>query len=191
MLRYGLPLVPSGAALWGLALLDRLILERLDGLDEVGLYGVANRVASVLHCSPSSPSRRPGGPSSSRCTPRTRREERRVRPACWPTWGSRSSAGAGRSGLFAEEALDIVAPGYEGAAPNAVVPARRLGRLPGRRRGRGLAGITIARSRRPLATHTVAALAVNVALCFALIPPIGAGRRRDRHAGRLRLLAVL
>ena len=47
MLRYGLPLVPMGLALWGLSLIDRIILQRLDGLDEVGIYGVANRAASV------------------------------------------------------------------------------------------------------------------------------------------------
>ena len=47
MLRYGLPLVPTGLALWGLSLLDRFILQRLDGLAEVGVYGVANRAASV------------------------------------------------------------------------------------------------------------------------------------------------
>ena len=39
MLRFGLPLVPAGIAFWGLALLDRFILQRLSDLEEVGIYG--------------------------------------------------------------------------------------------------------------------------------------------------------
>jgi O-antigen/teichoic acid export membrane protein len=48
MLAYGVPLIPTALALWGLAFLDRIMLSRLSTLDEVGQYAVSNRVASVL-----------------------------------------------------------------------------------------------------------------------------------------------
>jgi O-antigen/teichoic acid export membrane protein len=48
MLAYGVPLIPTALALWGLAFLDRIMLSRLSTLDEVGQYAVSNRVASGL-----------------------------------------------------------------------------------------------------------------------------------------------
>ena len=45
---FGLPLVPAGAALWGVAFVDRVLLARLDGLASVGEYAVGTRFASVL-----------------------------------------------------------------------------------------------------------------------------------------------
>ena len=74
-------------------------------------------------------------------------------------------------GLFAEEAIALVAPGYEDAAPSAVVllfgiAIFGVGSM-------GLAGISIARATGRIARHTLVALVVNVALCLALIPPFG------------------
>jgi O-antigen/teichoic acid export membrane protein len=48
MLRFGLPLVPASIAMWTLLLADRAIVGAFRGVDEVGLYGLGNRVAAPL-----------------------------------------------------------------------------------------------------------------------------------------------
>jgi O-antigen/teichoic acid export membrane protein len=48
MLAFGLPLVPTALAVWALWFLDRVMLAKLGNLEQVGEYGVANRVAGVL-----------------------------------------------------------------------------------------------------------------------------------------------
>ena len=118
MLRYGLPLVPSGLALWGLALLDRFILEKLDGLDEVGLYGVANRAASVALLAVVAFTTA-WGPFMLSLHADDAEEERRVRARVLVYVAVLFGFVALLLGLFAREALDIVAPSFEGAA-NAV-----------------------------------------------------------------------
>lgn len=45
MLRYGLPLVPGGFAIWGLNYMDRLFLLHYSSLKEVGIYAVAYSAA--------------------------------------------------------------------------------------------------------------------------------------------------
>ncbi len=170
MLRYGLPLVPSGLALWGLALLDRFILEKLDGLDEVGLYGVANRAASVALLAVVAFSTA-WGPFMLSLHADDADEERRVRARVLVYVAVLFGFVALLLGLFAREALDIVAPSFEDAANAVGLLALGLAC-----QGVGVvaaAGITIARKTPVLVTYTVAALVVNIALCFALIPPIG------------------
>jgi O-antigen/teichoic acid export membrane protein len=48
MQRFGLPLVPSGLALWVVDLADRFLLLKLKGVAEVGLYSVGVRLSSAL-----------------------------------------------------------------------------------------------------------------------------------------------
>ena len=48
MQRFGLPLVPSGLALWAVDLADRFLLLKLKGTAEVGLYSVGVRISSAL-----------------------------------------------------------------------------------------------------------------------------------------------
>jgi len=48
MNRFGLPLVPSGLALWTLNFSDRFFLARLAGQDEVGRYSIGVRIASAM-----------------------------------------------------------------------------------------------------------------------------------------------
>ncbi|KPK69200.1 hypothetical protein AMJ82_06210 [candidate division TA06 bacterium SM23_40] len=48
MLRFGLPFVPSGLALWILTLADRYYLERLADFTEVGLYSLGYQVGMVI-----------------------------------------------------------------------------------------------------------------------------------------------
>ena len=48
MLSFGLPLVPAAVALWALSLVDRLMLQDLASISDVGQYAAANRVAMVV-----------------------------------------------------------------------------------------------------------------------------------------------
>jgi O-antigen/teichoic acid export membrane protein len=48
MQRFGLPLVPSGLALWVVDLADRFLLLKLKGAAEVGLYSVGVRVTTAI-----------------------------------------------------------------------------------------------------------------------------------------------
>lgn len=48
MLRFALPLVPAGLLLWGINLSDRMLLERIGGTQEVGVYQIASMVAMLI-----------------------------------------------------------------------------------------------------------------------------------------------
>src|SRR5439155_541887 len=46
--RFGLPLVPSGLALWAVDFMDRFLLLKLKDAGEVGLYSVGVRVTTAI-----------------------------------------------------------------------------------------------------------------------------------------------
>src|SRR5215212_3836858 len=48
MLAYGLPLIAGTTSAWALALVDRIILNDLRSLDDVGQYAIANRLAALI-----------------------------------------------------------------------------------------------------------------------------------------------
>jgi O-antigen/teichoic acid export membrane protein len=48
MNRFGMPLVPSALALWTVNFVDRVLLNRIAGAGELGLYSLGVRVASVV-----------------------------------------------------------------------------------------------------------------------------------------------
>jgi len=48
MLRFGLPLVPAGFAMWGLNLMDRLFLVKFHGIAEVGIYSFAYSIGAMV-----------------------------------------------------------------------------------------------------------------------------------------------
>jgi O-antigen/teichoic acid export membrane protein len=48
MNRFGLPLVPAALALWTVNFVDRVLLNRIAGAGELGLYSLGVRVASVV-----------------------------------------------------------------------------------------------------------------------------------------------
>ncbi len=48
MNKFGMPLVPSALALWVINLIDRLFVNAYKGQAEVGIYSLANRIASVI-----------------------------------------------------------------------------------------------------------------------------------------------
>jgi O-antigen/teichoic acid export membrane protein len=48
MNRFGLPLLPAGLAIWVVDFADRLLLARISGQHEVGLYAVGVKIASAM-----------------------------------------------------------------------------------------------------------------------------------------------
>jgi O-antigen/teichoic acid export membrane protein len=48
MLVFSMPLVPSGIAVWVSSYVDRMMIHRILTVDEVGLYGIGFRLASVV-----------------------------------------------------------------------------------------------------------------------------------------------
>lgn len=48
MLRFSVPLVPAGLAVWGSGYIDRMMINHFLSLNEVGLYGVGSRLASIV-----------------------------------------------------------------------------------------------------------------------------------------------
>ena len=46
--RFGMPLVPSGLALWAINFVDRLFLNTISGAAETGLYSIGVRISSVI-----------------------------------------------------------------------------------------------------------------------------------------------
>jgi O-antigen/teichoic acid export membrane protein len=48
MNRFGMPLVPSGLALWAINFIDRLFLNTISGAAETGLYSIGVRISSVI-----------------------------------------------------------------------------------------------------------------------------------------------
>ena len=48
MNRFGMPLVPSGLALWAINFVDRLFLNTISGAAETGLYSIGVRISSVI-----------------------------------------------------------------------------------------------------------------------------------------------
>jgi O-antigen/teichoic acid export membrane protein len=45
MNRFGMPLVPSGVALWAIDFVDRLFLNTISGAGETGLYSIGVRLS--------------------------------------------------------------------------------------------------------------------------------------------------
>ncbi len=48
MQKFGMPLVPSGLALWAINFIDRLFLNTISGAGETGLYSIGVRISSVI-----------------------------------------------------------------------------------------------------------------------------------------------
>ncbi len=170
MLRYGLPLVPSGIALSGLALVDRVLLSRLADLDDVGRYAAASRLAAVLTLAAVA--------FTTAYTPfllalhaEDPAAERELRGRVLTYLCTALFLLALAIGLFADELLHILAPGFGSVAPAAVVLL--LGVALAGIGAVALAGIQIARATGAIARHSGVALVVNVVACLILIPPFG------------------
>ncbi len=170
MLAYGLALVPTAMALWGLALVDRFMLEKLSGLSDVGQYEVANRVASVLLFGIN------GfllalGPYLLSIFSEDRALEKVTRGRILTYFTFTLALAALALTLFARELISIVAPAFPDAYK--AIGFLSLGMLAFGVSSIAMAGISLARRTVLFAIFTGAACALNIGLNFALIPPFG------------------
>jgi len=170
MLFYGVPLVPAALSLWGLALLDRVMLGKLADLTEVGEYAVANRVSSLLMLAVTAFALA-FGPFIFSIYSEDREKEKIVRAKALTYLTIVLLAGGVALTLFAREAIDVVAPRFD-RAYEAVGPLT-LGVVAFGISSVVLAGISFARRTVYVAGIAAAAVLVNAVLNLILIPPFG------------------
>jgi O-antigen/teichoic acid export membrane protein len=188
LLAFGLPLVPAAASHWALLLADRVILRRLEDLDAVGQYAIAGRISGVLVIGMTGFVLALGPYLLSVFADRPD-QERFVRGRTLTYLTFVLGLGALALTLFAEELVTILAPDYDDAV--AAVGPLAFGAI-----GYGAAsilitGIALARRTLYVAFLATLAAAVNIALNFALIPPLelfGAGLASAGGYGALALL---
>jgi O-antigen/teichoic acid export membrane protein len=170
MLKFGLPIVPAAAALWGLAFLDRIMLAQLGSLHEVGEYAVGSRFATVLMFgvtafglawSPFILSVWSDDPDL----------ERQVRARTLTYLTVAFTLAALIMALSAREIITVIAPAYTNSYQ--VVGVLGVGVTLYAMSSVTMTGISFARRSRLFAAVTLAATLVNVALNFVLIPPLG------------------
>jgi O-antigen/teichoic acid export membrane protein len=188
LLVFGLPLVPAAVSHWVLLLADRVILRRLEDLDAVGQYAIAGRLSGVLVIGMT------GfvlalGPYLLSVFADQPDQERFVRGRTLTYLTFALGLGAVALTLFAEELVAVIAPAYD-EAPSAVGPLA-FGAI-----GYGAAavlitGIALARRTLYVAALATVAGAVNIALNFALIPPLGIFGAGLASAGGYAVLAGL
>jgi O-antigen/teichoic acid export membrane protein len=174
MMDYGLPLVPTAAALWALALIDRLMLEHLvvhhSALSELGEYGMANQLVLVMALATTAFATA-FSPFMLSLFSQDPEEEKRVRATILTVMAVLFALLAAGLSLYAREVFELVAPrfhtAYEavgllsvGGAANAVALI-------------ALAGITLARKTRRLIWFTGAAAALNIGVNLIVIPRWG------------------
>jgi O-antigen/teichoic acid export membrane protein len=170
MLRFGIPIVPAAAALWGLSFLDRLMLGWLADLGEVGMYAVGGRFAFIvmfvitafgLAYSPFILS----------LYQHNRELEKQVRARAL-TYLTIALTGISLVlALFARELADIVAPGYDTAYR--VVGVLCMGVTIFGLSSIAMTGISFARRSGYFAIYSLGAVVVNAALNLVLIPALG------------------
>lgn len=170
MLRYGVPLIPTALALWGLAFLDRIMLSRLSNLDEVGQYAIANRVASVLTLAVVAFTTAVG-PQLFALYSSDRQLEKFIRARVLTYLTVVLCFGGLWLALFAQQIVRIVAPGYDQAYQ--AVGLLLLSIVLFGASGLTMAGISYTRRSTYFAVGAGLALIIHVGVNFALIPSIG------------------
>jgi O-antigen/teichoic acid export membrane protein len=188
MLAYGLPLIPAALALWALALVDRIMLNKLGSLQEVGQYAVANRISNVLLLLVTGFALA-FGPYIFSIYGRDPELEKQVRGQTLRYLIICLSAAALALTLFAREIVSVVAPAFDDAY-------KAVGLLTFSVVAFGIstvvmAGISIVRRTKVLALLALVAAALNIGLNFILIPPFGMVGAAVATAAAYALLAVL
>ena len=170
MLSYGLPLVPTALSVWALTFVDRLLLEHLGSLSQVGEYAMANRLASIvllvvtafgIAFSPFALDLRTREPE----------RERMVRAQALTALVTVLALIGAALSVFARELLAVLAPAFEEAANT--VGLLCLGTLFFGIASVVMLEISIARRTHIFAVYSAIGAAFNVALNLVLIPPLG------------------
>jgi O-antigen/teichoic acid export membrane protein len=175
MLAFGLPLVPSGIALWLVWFIDRVMLARLASLSDVGQYAIANRLTALLLLAVLA-FNLAFGPYILSLHAEDRDLERRVRAQTLLLVVALLAVLGVALSLFAREIIELVAPRYDRA--HEVVGLLSLAIVIYGVYPVVSTGLSIARRTSFLGAISVAAAAVNVGLNFVLIPlwgMVGAG----------------
>ena len=170
MLAFGLPLIPSGIALWLVWFIDRVMLAHLASLDDVGQYAIANRLTALLLLGVLA-FNLAFGPYILSLYAEDPELERRVRAqTLLLVVAVLAELGVGLS-LFAREIILLVAPNYDRAYE--VVGLLSLAIVVYGAYPVVSTGLSIARRTSFLGAISVAAAAMNVGLNFLLIPAWG------------------
>ena len=170
MLSYGIPLVPTALSVWALTFVDRLLLENLGSLNDVGNYAMANRLGSVPLLVVTAFSTA-FSPFALDLRTREPERERAVRARVLTALVTVLALVGTALSAFAREVLAVLAPPFEGAANT--VGLLCLGTLLYGIASVVMLEISIARRTRIFAVYTAVGAGVNVALNLVLIPPLG------------------
>ncbi len=188
MLAYGIPLMPTALAGWGLVFLDRFLLGGLGNLAAVGQYAVANRVVSVLLFAVTAFSLA-FSPYILSLYSEDRELELQTRAQVL-SYLAIALTGVGVAlSVFAREIIALVAPSYGSAYESVALLsfgtiAFGLGTV-------AMTGISFVRATHWFAIYTIIAVAVNLLVNLVLIPPFGQVGAAAATAVAYALLAVL
>jgi O-antigen/teichoic acid export membrane protein len=167
MLDYGLPLVPTAAALWALALVDRLMLAHLSNLNEVGEYAMANRLGLVLTLAATAFATA-FAPFMLSLYASDPEQEKLVRAQALTYVGVAFALVTVIVSIFAREAFEIIAPRFHTAYE--AVGLASLGLAANGIANIAVGGIALARQTRTLFIYSGVAAGVNIALNLVVIP---------------------
>ena len=170
MLSYGIPLVPTALSVWALTFVDRLLLEHLGSLSEVGQYAMANRLASVLLLAVTAFAIA-FSPFALDLRTRDPERERAARARVLTVLITVLALIGTVLSVFARELLAVLAPAFEDAANT--VGLLCLGTLLYGVASVVMLEISIARRTHIFAVYSTIGAVVNIALNVVLIPPLG------------------
>ncbi len=170
MLSYGLPLVPTAAALWALALIDRLMLSRMSSLSEVGEYAMANRLGLVLTLAATAFATA-FAPFMLSLYANDPEQEKQVRAQALAYVGLAFAFVTVVISVFAREIFHVLAPKFDTAYE--AVGLASLGLAANGIANIAVGGIALARATRSLFVYSGIAAAANIAINFLVIPPWG------------------
>lgn len=170
MLAYGLPLVPTGLAVWAVTVVDRLLIEHLGSLEQVGEYAMANRLASVPLLAVTAFGIA-FSPFALDLRTRDEAQERAVRAQALTVVVVVLVVLATTISVLAREAIWLLAPEFDAATDT--VGLLCLGAVVFGISTVVMLEISIARRTRIFAVYAVLGAAVNIGLNVALIPPLG------------------
>jgi O-antigen/teichoic acid export membrane protein len=171
MVAVGLPLLPASLSTWALRMVDRFILVRWVDLDEIGLYGIANRVSNVVLLAVFA-FEAAWVPFVLNLDGEDRERAARARARVLPLLTGGVAFLAVTVAAFGPQLLRVLADErFDAAAP--VVPVLLLALLFYSMTPVAVSAAVIAGRTRRLALHAGSAVAVNILACLLLVPPFG------------------
>ena len=174
--------------MWGLALLDRVMLSRLADLEEVGQFAVGARLALVLMFTVTA-FNLAYTPFMLSLFAEDRVTEKQVRGHTLTYVAIGLTTISLTLALFAREIIELAAPDFTEAYR--VVGILCLGVTVFGLSSIAMAGISLVRKTGYFALYSISALAINVALNLALIPPFGGIGAATATATAYAVLTVL